>query len=46
LCLEGDLDKVPLLKLLGQAQQAAGHGNGLEFPSGAFTIFQHDEGKN
>ncbi|OLE57543.1 MAG: hypothetical protein AUG13_03450 [Chloroflexi bacterium 13_1_20CM_2_59_7] len=43
---EGDFDEITLAQGPCQPQQAAGHGDGLEFGLGALTIFQHDNGGN
>jgi len=38
--LKRDFDKVAAPQRLGQAQQASGHGNGLEFSFGTTAVFQ------
>ncbi len=44
--LKSYLDKISLRQRLGQAQQPAGHRDGLQFGFGAPAIFQDDLGKN
>lgn len=38
--LKSDLDKIALRQRLGQAQQSAGCGDGLEFRFGAASVFE------
>ena len=38
-CLKSDFDEIALAERLGQPEQAAGHGNGLEFRLGAPAVF-------
>ena len=38
--LKGNFYKVALSQRVGQAQQASGHGDGLEFRFGAAAVFQ------
>ena len=44
--LECDFDKVTLTEGLCQAQQAASHGDSLEFTFGALSIFQMDDSED
>jgi hypothetical protein len=42
LSLEGDFHEIALSQRLRQAQQASGHGDGLEFSFGAAAVFEPD----
>jgi hypothetical protein len=44
--LERDFHEVALSQRMGQAQQASGHGNGLEFGFSAAAIFQPDRSQD
>jgi len=44
--LKGYFDEVALRQAVGQLQQAASHGNGLEFSFGAPAVFETDRSQD
>jgi hypothetical protein len=46
LCLKSNFDKVALSQRMGHLQQAASHGNGLEFGFGAPAVFEADRSQD